>query len=308
MTRAVPTLTALVLGTACASSPVVAPTRECAVTQTELYLPFPAGQTRLVLQGNGGGASHTGWDQYAWDFDLAEGAPVVAAAPGTVVEVVDRFERGAWDGTLTHAANLVVVDHGDNLFSVYQHLAAHSARVHVGQAVGRGQELATSGNTGKSRRPHLHFEVVDHTNQSLPICFADVPGGVPATGQRYESANQPRRAVAAVSTLPRDTFAINGILLECEVPTRLLSVAELELRGRVIHATSKVAVLFSARAGGEAHHQVELAVDDAGVFSTSLTLAGLRGAHNFALARADHRGRFVSRFSVPVLVTEVDEE
>ena len=54
--------------------------------------------------------------------------------------------------------NAVIVKHDSNFKTLYAHLS----KVHVnnGQRVNRGAVIATSGNTGFSSGPHLHFEVI----------------------------------------------------------------------------------------------------------------------------------------------------
>ncbi len=75
------------------------------------------------------------------------GAPALAAADGTVVEVESRVAYGT----------NVVIDHGDRIATVYAHLADVS--VAVGDVVVRGQGIGSVGSTGFATGAHLHFEV-----------------------------------------------------------------------------------------------------------------------------------------------------
>ncbi len=80
------------------------------------------------------------------DIGVLEDAPVVAVADGEV----------SYTGKLRDYGNLVIVAHADGLRSVYAH--AKSIEVKQGQAVARGQQIATAGKSG-SGEPRLHFEV-----------------------------------------------------------------------------------------------------------------------------------------------------
>ena len=90
------------------------------------------------------------------DFAAPIGAPVVAAASGTV--------RVA--GTAGGYGLLVVIDHGGGLQTRY----AHASRLLVmpGQRVEAGQVVALVGSTGLSTGPHLHFEVRVHGRPTDP--------------------------------------------------------------------------------------------------------------------------------------------
>jgi hypothetical protein len=129
------------------------------------------------LSYNGEGRSFTDYHAY--------GQPVLAAADGQVVAVLDgepedaallqqageplqtyvqriverqnqQFSRGA-RGII---GNHVVIRHGDE-YSFYGHLKPGSVRVKAEDAVTRGQQIAAVGSSGSSTEPHLHFHVCD---------------------------------------------------------------------------------------------------------------------------------------------------
>ena len=81
------------------------------------------------------------------DIRAAAGAPVKAAGPGEVL----------FSGWLRGFGQVVIVNHGDNLTTVYAHLDRTS--VSEGDAVRMGSLLGTVGNTGASGEYSLHFEV-----------------------------------------------------------------------------------------------------------------------------------------------------
>lgn len=82
-------------------------------------------------------------------LDLAAGSgEAIVASEGGVVVAAD--ERGGY-------GNVVVVDHGNALATVYAHMS--SFNVYPGDVVQRGDVLGGAGSTGFSTGPHLHWEV-----------------------------------------------------------------------------------------------------------------------------------------------------
>ena len=81
------------------------------------------------------------------DYPVPEGTLVRAAAGG----VVDYAAMDAGYG------NMVEIDHGNGYVTRY----AHNSKVLVkdGQIVKQGQQIAISGDTGRSTGSHVHFEV-----------------------------------------------------------------------------------------------------------------------------------------------------
>ena len=81
------------------------------------------------------------------DYRAPMGTPVLAVAEG-----VARF--AGW----FHAyGKLVIIDHGDEYFTVYAHLNA--LEVQAGQRVGMGTRLGSVGETGSLAGPLLYFEI-----------------------------------------------------------------------------------------------------------------------------------------------------
>jgi peptidase M23-like protein len=71
--------------------------------------------------------------------------------------------------------NYVIIDHGNNEYSVMDHLKKNSLRVKRGDRVRQGQVIAQVGQSGLSTEPHLHFEVVSNPDplrqRGLPVSF-----------------------------------------------------------------------------------------------------------------------------------------
>jgi murein DD-endopeptidase MepM/ murein hydrolase activator NlpD len=81
------------------------------------------------------------------DLAAPEGAPVVAAAVGRVVDVGNYFFSG----------NIIIIDHGLGFLTFYAHLSAFD--VAVGDPVESGMKIGRVGATGRVTGPHIHFSV-----------------------------------------------------------------------------------------------------------------------------------------------------
>lgn len=81
------------------------------------------------------------------DFRVPAGTPVAAMNDGTVLLARNLYYEGGF----------VVLDHGQGFLTLYLHLSEF--KVHEGDRVKRGQEIALSGGTGRATGPHLHVAV-----------------------------------------------------------------------------------------------------------------------------------------------------
>jgi len=107
----------------------------------DLQLQWPLSGT--ITSRFGGRRRHTGLDIAA-----PKDTPVLAAADGEVT----------YSGNgLRGYGNLVVIDHGQGVVTLYAHNRKNL--VHKGQRVTRGDRIARVGSTGHSTGPHVHFEV-----------------------------------------------------------------------------------------------------------------------------------------------------
>jgi murein DD-endopeptidase MepM/ murein hydrolase activator NlpD len=81
----------------------------------------------------------------------------IAANMGTVVRAPSAATV-AYTGVQGDYGLAVILDHGNDLKTIYGHLS--KVLVRPGQQVSRGTELALTGNSGRSSGPHLHYEIV----------------------------------------------------------------------------------------------------------------------------------------------------
>src|SRR5881409_594258 len=82
------------------------------------------------------------------DIRSQHGTPVRAPAAGTVTVA----------GTYQEYGITVILDHGQDIKSVYGHLSRTSVK--PGDRLERGAVVGWSGNTGRSTGAHLHFEIM----------------------------------------------------------------------------------------------------------------------------------------------------
>lgn len=90
-----------------------------------------------------------GEEKFHTGVDLAEeyGTPIGAIWGGKVVF------SGAYGGY----GNVVVIDHGNNVITLYGHCA--ELTVQAGQVVAQGDLIGYVGSSGYSTGPHLHLEL-----------------------------------------------------------------------------------------------------------------------------------------------------
>lgn len=93
------------------------------------------------------------------DIAAASGTPVKAVAPGRVI----------YTGNLFFSGNVVYIDHGGGLISMYAHLSRMSVR--QGERVNQGDKLGLVGKTGRATGPHLHWSVYLNSVAVNPALF-----------------------------------------------------------------------------------------------------------------------------------------
>ena len=92
------------------------------------------------------GSFHKGVDYHARDA-----VGILSAGDGTIVESVYRNDYG----------NMIVIDHGEGVYTRYAHLETVSGGISEGDVVKAGARIGTMGNSGGHPIPrHLHYEVL----------------------------------------------------------------------------------------------------------------------------------------------------
>lgn len=97
------------------------------------------------------------------DFALKPGYPIYATGDGVVESVRNDFYG---------YGNQVVIDHGFGYKTRYAHLK--SITVTEGMTLKRGEMVGTSGNSGRSSGPHLHYEVIYRDQYMNPYNYFDL--------------------------------------------------------------------------------------------------------------------------------------
>lgn len=102
-----------------------------------------------------------GVQQFHNGVDMAApgGSPILAAYDGKVVAADYNASMG----------NYIMIDHGDNLYTIYMHASA--LYVSKGAEVSKGSKIAAVGTTGRSTGNHLHFSVRLNGNYVNPWSY-----------------------------------------------------------------------------------------------------------------------------------------
>jgi murein DD-endopeptidase MepM/ murein hydrolase activator NlpD len=101
------------------------------------------------------------------DADHHDGIDIQAPT-GSVVHAA-QAGRVIYSASLRGYGNLVIVDHGGGLATVYAHNQRNLVR--AGARVSAGQPIARLGATGRTTAPHLHFEVRKDNVARDPLAY-----------------------------------------------------------------------------------------------------------------------------------------
>jgi len=94
------------------------------------------------------------------DFTAPKGTPIYATGDGTVIRA---------DGRAIGYGRHVRIDHGFGYITLYGHMTKYVVKRK--QKVKRGDLIGYVGSTGRSKAPHVHYEVRKNGHQINPINF-----------------------------------------------------------------------------------------------------------------------------------------
>ena len=103
------------------------------------------------------------------DYAAPTGTPIWAAGNGRV-QFVGR--KGGY-------GNVVIIDHGKGISTVYGHMSRFGRTLRVGRPVGQGDTIGYVGMTGAATGPHLHYEYringVQRNPATIPVPRTEIP-------------------------------------------------------------------------------------------------------------------------------------
>ncbi len=103
------------------------------------------------------------------DYAAPTGTPIWSAGAGRV-QFAGR--KGGY-------GNVVIIDHGKGISTVYGHMSRFARTLRVGRPVGQGDTIGYVGMTGAATGPHLHYEYrvngVQKNPATLPLPRTEIP-------------------------------------------------------------------------------------------------------------------------------------
>jgi murein DD-endopeptidase MepM/ murein hydrolase activator NlpD len=134
------------------------------------------------------------------DFGAPSGAPILAAASGTV----------SFAGRHGGHGNYVQLKHSKELMTAYAHMSRFAVR--AGQQVAQGQVIGYVGSTGMSTGPHLHYEVWLRGRATNPVSLKFIGGSKLSGGNmtRFEAMMNRLRRLETAGRAPAATDPARG--------------------------------------------------------------------------------------------------
>lgn len=274
-----------------------------AATPVRFWLPYAADHRAICMQGAHGSFTHK--DIYAWDFGLAEGSPVVAAAPGRVIRVIDDLAKSGFNSFVE--SNQIFIDHGDGIYSTYLHHKTGTAAVRAGQVVAAGTRLAQVGKVG-TFKPHIHFDVRGPSwHQTHDVVFSTTTGRESIVeGKTYASATPAAGSPPPEfrdSALEGSEFAVNGVRLVAGMSAfRMAAGQAVVYEGRVLEPAREV-MFYLWEEAKPSEYWSRAVPDPQGRFRLAVNVpSASRGPRWYRITIRDPSGKLRDTATLPVLV------
>jgi urea transporter len=194
-----------------------------------------------ISQAHNGELTHQGDWNHAWDFEIYDmdghafkdggtfcedyfcfNKPVIAPLDGIIEDALDYIDDNKIGevNTTENWGNLVVIKHAEGLYTTLCHLKKGSLKVKKGDGIKKGEIIAHCGNSGRSPKPHLHFQMqatpfLGSKTLDYPIGhFINSREGIsslqsykkPKVGERVSNIETSDALVKAFSFIPGQTF------------------------------------------------------------------------------------------------------
>lgn len=131
------------------------------------------------------------------DYGAPTGTPVRVTGDGRV----------AFAGRQRGYGNVVIIDHGRGIRTLYAHLSRFAPKLHASQAVEQGKVIAFVGSSGWATGPHLHYEFQVNGKTKDPLTVALPQAQDLPDAYRRHFAKQTGSWVATLDTLSTRQFA-----------------------------------------------------------------------------------------------------
>lgn len=133
------------------------------------WLPYAEDTKFLLIQAANSKMSHR--NELSLDFKMRTGSKICAARDGIVIEAKGDSDQGGLKEEYLNDGNHIIIRHTDGSIAKYWHLQKDGVLVQVGDTVTKGQHIGTSGNTGYTAFPHLHFQINDAKGKQILTRF-----------------------------------------------------------------------------------------------------------------------------------------
>jgi murein DD-endopeptidase MepM/ murein hydrolase activator NlpD len=145
-------------------------------TSYSYWLPYEKGHSYFLVQAANSKMSHK--NELALDFKMKKGSKICAAREGVVIDAHGDSNKGGLKEENLADGNYIIILHNDSSIAKYWHMDKDGVYVTVGEYIKKGQIIGSSGNTGYTAFPHLHFQVNDNSGKQIMVRFRSRSGDI----------------------------------------------------------------------------------------------------------------------------------